>query len=158
MPKITRKQLMDFFNTGTSAVPVYVMLGSDLEEFNKEFNMDVEATKNIKGESAINITQGNATASVEPYLADSDDTIYTFLQNLIDTKAELDGLKTDVVRVKGWEPPTVEEYPATKEEVFIEIISAGGDTTGYQIPFNIHYTGITVAGTFNPTTKAFTAS
>ena len=48
-------------------------------------------------------------------------------------------------------------YPATKEDVFIEIVSEGGDTTGYQIPFNIHFTGNRTKGTFNPTTKEFTA-
>ena len=36
--------------------------------------------------------------------------------------------------------------------------NAGGDTTGYQIPFTLHYTGVKTKGTFNPTTKAFTAT
>ena len=32
----------------------------------------------------------------------------------------------------------------------------GGDTTGYQIPFNVHYTGVKTKGTFDPATKKFT--
>ena len=32
------------------------------------------------------------------------------------------------------------------------------DTTGYQIPFNVHYTGVKTTGTFNVSTKTFTAS
>ena len=43
-----------------------------------------------------------------------------------------------------------------REECYIEVSSYGGDTTGYQIPFNIHYTGAKTTGTFNPSTKAFT--
>ena len=34
----------------------------------------------------------------------------------------------------------------------------GGDTTGYQIPFTIHYTGEKVKGTFNVSTRTFTAA
>lgn len=30
--------------------------------------------------------------------------------------------------------------------------------TAYQIPFTLHYTGVKRKGTFNPTTKAFTAA
>ena len=48
-------------------------------------------------------------------------------------------------------------YPAVKEECYIEIVSYGGDTTGYQIPFNVHYTGVKSKGTFNPATNTFTA-
>ena len=44
-----------------------------------------------------------------------------------------------------------------KEAVYIEVTSYGGDTTGYQIPFTIHYTGEKVNGTFNISTKTFTA-
>ena len=39
---------------------------------------------------------------------------------------------------------------------FLAVSSYGGDTTGYQIPFNVHYTGVKTKGTFNPATKAFT--
>ena len=38
------------------------------------------------------------------------------------------------------------------------IVSYGGDTTGYQIPFNVHYTGVKTKGTFNISTKTFTAA
>ena len=31
-------------------------------------------------------------------------------------------------------------------------------STGYQIPFNVHYTGVKTKGTFNISTKTFTAA
>ena len=43
-----------------------------------------------------------------------------------------------------------------REECYIEIVSYGGDTTGYQIPFNIHYTGVKTKGTFDVSKKTFT--
>ena len=59
--------------------------------------------------------------------------------------------------VKLWEAAEGDAYPATREEVYIEVTSYGGDTTGYQIPFTLHYTGNKVKGTFDVTTKTFTA-
>ena len=63
-----------------------------------------------------------------------------------------------MVEVKLWETVSTNAYPAIKEEAYIEITSYGGDTTGYQIPFTLHYTGVKVKGTFDPSTKKFTAT
>lgn len=38
----------------------------------------------------------------------------------------------------------------------IDLFNYGGDNTGYQIPFNIHYCGDRVKGTFDTATKTFT--
>ena len=62
------------------------------------------------------------------------------------------------MEVKLWGEASTGAYPAVKEECYIEIVSYGGDTTGYQIPFNVHYTGVKTAGTFNPNTRTFTAA
>lgn len=44
-----------------------------------------------------------------------------------------------------------------REACYIEVVSYGGDTTGYQIPFNVHYTGVKVKGKFDVNTKKFVA-
>jgi hypothetical protein len=64
---------------------------------------------------------------------------------------------TDVVEVKLWEGEGT-SYPAIKEVAYIEVSSYGGDNTGYQIPFTLHYTGIKTKGTFDIKTKTFTAT
>ena len=63
------------------------------------------------------------------------------------TSALLDDLLTDVVEVKLWRTGESGAYPATKETAYIEVVSYGGDTTEYQIPFTLHYTGEKVKGT-----------
>lgn len=157
--KIKRKDDMLFINVTPSATETYERIGKDVEDLTNDMNMNVESKVNILGESSINITKGNKQASVEPYIADSDDGLYNLLQLFIDTDSELDELKTDVVSVRGWDDSaTPPEYPAIKEECYIEVVSYGGDIEGYQIPYNIHYTGTKTFGTFNPTTKTFTAS
>ena len=95
---------------------------------------------------------------MEPYYAEKGDPLFERLQAIIDGGLVLDDCNTDVVEVKLWEAETSGAFPATREKAVIEVSSYGGDNTGYQIPFNIHYTGEKENGTFNPTTKAFTAA
>ena len=159
MSKIERKYLAHFINTAKSSEPAaYERLGSDLEEFSPEMSAQVETKKNILGESSILISGYEKTASVEPFYAQSGSALFERLQEIIDGDLVLDDLKTDVVDVKLWDAETSGAYPAVKETVYIEITSYGGDTTGYQIPFTIHYTGEKVKGPFNVSTKEFSAT
>ena len=93
----------------------------------------------------------------QPLLRREGDPLFEKLQSIIDNDLVLDDLKTDIVEVKLWDAQSSGAFPAVREECYIEVSSYGGDTTGYQIPFNVHYTGVKTKGTFNPTTKAFTA-
>ena len=159
MAKIERKYMAHFLNgakPGEEAV--YERLGQDLEEFAPELSAQVETKKNILGENSVVISGYEKTAAVEPYYAQSGSALFTRLQEIIDGDLVLDDLKADVVDVKLWDESESGAYPAVKETVYLEITSYGGDTTGYQIPFTLHYTGEKVKGTFNVTTKAFTAA
>ena len=157
MAKIERKYLAHFINTGGIGMgdAVYERLGKDLEEFSTEMAAQVETKKNILGEKSIVISGYDKTASVEPYYAEMGTGLFTRLQDILDNDSVLDALKTDVVEVKLWDESDEGMYPAICEEVYIEITSYGGDTTGYQIPFTLHYTGNRVKGTFDVTTKNF---
>lgn len=159
MAKIERKYLAHFINTAAAGgEAAYERLGKDLEEYSPELAAEVEAKKNILGETSILISSYEKTGTVEPYYAEKDSSLFARLQAIIDGNLVLDDLKTDVVEVKLWEAETSGAYPAIKEEAYIEVTSYGGDTTGYQIPFTLHYTGAKTAGTFNPSSKTFTAT
>ena len=155
MAKIERKYLAHFINTGDGN---YERLGKDLEEFSPELSAQVDTKKNILGESSILISSYEKTASVEPYYAENGTGLFTRLQEIIDDNLVLDALKADVIEVKMWDGDGVGGYPAIREEVYIEVSSYGGDTTGYQIPFTLHDTGNKVKGTFDVKTKTFTAA
>ena len=159
MAKIERKYLAHFINGAAQNAenPAYERLGKDLEEFSTELSAQVDTKKNILGESSILISGYEKSASVEPYYADSGTPLFERLQDILDNGRVLDELKTDVVEVKLWDATQEGVYPAIREEAFIEITSYGGDTTGYQIPFTLHYTGNRVKGSFNVATKTFTA-
>ncbi len=160
MSKIARKLFATFINCPAvgSGTATYELLGTDLEELNVEMGANVNKTSNILGENAISIDKYEKTTSVEPYKADKETPLFAFLKDIIDNEKTLDALKTDVVQVDLYGTATTGAYPAVKEEVVIEVVSYGGNTEGFQIPFNIHYTGKRTKGTFNPTTKAFTAA
>lgn len=161
MSKIERKFLAHYINTAPDSTAVYFRLGKDLEEYSVELSAEVEKKKNILGETSINLSSYESTASVEPYYAEKGDGLHEYLQDIIDNRKVLDDVKTDAVEVHLWEPVSGESgtsFTAYKESVVVEVTSYGGDNTGYQIPFNIHYMGDRVKGTFNVSTKTFTAS
>ena len=147
MAKIERKYMAHFINAAAAG---------EAEEYSAEMAAEVDSKKNILGETSILISSYDKTGSVEPYYAEKGDALFERLQAIIDGNLVLDDLKTDVVEVKLWETESSGAFPAIKEEAYIEVSSYGGDTTGYQIPFTLHYTGVKTAGTFNPTTKTFT--
>ena len=157
MGKIERKYLAHYINAADDAQAVYVRLGEDLEEYKAELSAQVDTSKNILGATAVRISGYEKTSAVEPFYAKAGDPLFEKLQAIIDGQLVLDDLKTDVVEVKLWQEGE-NGYPAVKETAYIEVISYGGDTTGYQIPFKLHFTGEKVAGNFDVTGKTFTAA
>ena len=159
MGKIERKYLAHYINvTPNTESDTYHRLGKDLEEYNVELSPEVNTRKNILGETSTDISSYEVSASVDPYYANKGDGLHAFLQDIIDNRKVLDDTKTDVVEVHLWEETAESSgiFVAYKESATIEISSYGGDNTGYQIPFNIHYGGDRIKGTFNASTKTFT--
>lgn len=159
--KIKRKFMAHYIDTAlpSASSPVYARLGKDLEEYNVEMNANVETKNNILGETSVNLDSYQPQASVEPCYAEVGDPMFERLQAIVDERQTLDDLKTSVVEVHLWEPEGSGDgsYVAYKEDAIIEVSSYGGDTTGYQIPFNLHHIGNRVKGVFTLSTKTFTA-
>ena len=157
--KIERKYMAHYLNAnfanddGTAS---YVRLGQDLEEYSPELSANVEKKNNILGNTTVTIDSSQKQGEVSPYYAEKDDPLFSRLQAIIDGDLVLDDLKTDIVEVKLWGEESAGAYPAIKEECYIEVSSYGGDTTGYQSPFNVHYTGVKTKGTFDVSKKTFT--
>ena len=152
MAKIERKYMAHFVEVGDE----YIRLGQDLEEYSPELSAQVEKSKNILGQTSVNIVGYEKTGTVEPYFAREGDPLFEKLQSIIDGDLILENCKAAVVEVKLWQAQDG-KYPAIREECYLEVTSYGGDTQGYQIPFNIHYTGAKESGTFDLAAKTFTA-
>ena len=159
MAKIARELMAHYIDTSATETPAYERLGTDLEDYTVEMSPNISTTKNILGETSTSIDSYEVSASVEPYYAVDGDTMFTKLQDIIDNRKTLDDLNTSVIEVHLWDEDdtTAGSFVAYKENAVIEVVSYGGDTTGYQIPFNIHYTGTRTKGLFALATKTFTA-
>jgi len=157
--KIARKWMAHFIDAATTGTANYVRLGADLEEYTVEMNANVNTTQNILGEASTIIDGYEPQSAVEPYYAVVGDPLYERLQKIADERLTHDALKTTVVEVHLWEEDSIESgsFVAYKEDAIIEIVSYGGDTSGVQIPFNIHHVGNRVKGTFDLSTKTFAA-
>ena len=153
--KIQRKYMAHYLNAAFSDPEAkYVRLGRDLEEYAPELSANVEKKSNILGQTAVVIDSYQKQGEVTPFYAEEGDPLFEKLQAILDGDLVLDDLKTDMVEVKLWGEEGG-SYPAVREECYIEIVSYGGDTTGYQIPFNVHYTGVKTKGTFDPGSNTF---
>ena len=130
-------------------------LGKDLESYAPELGAQVEKTRNILGETAVNLVGYEKTGAVETYFAEAEDPLFEKLQAILDQDLTLDACKCALVEVKLWDG-TGTAYPAIREEAVLEITSYGGDSQGYQIPFNVHYTGVKQKGSFDVQAKTFT--
>ena len=139
---IGREFLVHYINaTPKAATTNYVRIGNDLEEYKINLNAEVTKKRNILGENSIKISSYDASSSVDTFYAEKGNALYTFLQDIVDNRKKLDEVKTT----------------ALEEEVYLEVKDYGGKYDGYQIPFDVHYTGKRKKGKFNETTNKFTA-
>lgn len=157
MGKIERKYLAHYLDASFGGeTPNYVRLGSDLEEYNEELNPDVEVVKNILGENRVNHNGYEVSSDVDPFYADFDDPLFEPLAEIANERKTGDSVLTTKVDVLLKEDGTV--VWAYREDVAVIPTSIGGDTAGVQIPFTIYNAGNRVKGTFDVTTKTFTAA
>lgn len=160
--KIERKFMAHYVDTAnlcaeTTTTASWYWLGDDFEEYNIELNPDTEVVKNIKGETRFDHNGYEPTSSGDPFYAREGDALFPKLQEIVDKRHQGDQCKTDTLEVHMWEAGTTTgTFVAYKQPAYIVPTSYGGDTSGYQIPFDVNYVGSRVKGTFNPTSGEFT--
>lgn len=156
--KIDRKYMAHLLDASFGGdTPNWVRLGKDLEEYNVELNPDTETSKNILGESTFKHNGYEVSADADPYYAEVGDPLFEHLQLIVDERAKDDTCKTKALEVHMW-TGTDTSMEAYQQECYVVPNSYGGDTSGYQIPFTVYYTGERVKGTYNASTKTFTAA
>ncbi len=162
---VERKYLTHYIDAAfdmTYSKTNYVLLGKDLEEYSEDLNPDVEITKNILGEQSVKVNGYEAQADVDPfYYEDYDDALSEKIMSIANTRATGDKVKSTMVDVllkpgasEGDAPTVVWAY---REDCCIVPNSVGGDTSGIQTPFTVYKAGNRVKGTFDLSTKTFTA-
>lgn len=154
-----REKLLHLLNaTPAGESATYEAIGEDLEDFSVEMNAQVDKKKNVLGKNKNTLSGYEPEADVDTYYAVEGTKTHEFLQDIIDNRKTDEDVKTDVLEVHLWEESatTTGEFVAFKDEVVVEVVSYGGDTVAYGIPYNLHYTNVRTKGTYNATTKEFT--
>lgn len=160
---IERKYLAHYIDAAFSASePEYVRLGKDLEEYSENLNPQVEVKRNIMGMVDARVYGYQPQGEVTPFYLDYDDTLSDKIMSIINKRETGDSLNTTVVDVLMRPGATENDAPtviwAYKESCVVVPSSSGGNTSGAQAPFTIYKTGERVKGTFNLTTRTFTAT
>lgn len=157
MPKIERKLMAHLIDANfEEKQPNWWRLGSDLEEFNIDLSPATESGKNILGETTFKHSGYEESAEVDPYYANTDDVIFSKLQQIVDERLTGDACKTSYLEVHMWEDSETGGFTAYKQDCYVIPTSYGGDASGYQIPFSVNPVGARVKGTYVPSTKTFT--
>lgn len=160
-----RKYLAHYLDAAfdtTYAACNYVRMGKDLEEYAVELNPDVETKKNILGENSVSVNGYEVSSSVDPYYYEYDEALSEKVMDIAMNRTTGNGCKTSTVDVLLKPGASDEDEPtvvwAYREDCYVVPQSVGGDTSGIQIPFEIHRSGNRVKGTFDIKTKKFTES
>jgi hypothetical protein len=162
--KAERKYLAHYIDSAfdtSYAAAAYVLIGKDLEDFSVELNPDVETKKNILGENSVVHNGYEASATAAPVYYEYDDALTEKIMEIAMNRDTGDACKTSYVEVllkpgEGDAAPTV--IRAVREDVYVIPTSYGGDTSGVQVPFEIRFAGNRTPGSFDVTTKKFTAN
>lgn len=143
MAKLKREAHRLFLKVGSKP---YYLVGKGIDEMSVEMNGSFETTKDVTGETSVEDSGYNPQVSVEPYYANPEDDIYDFLKDLALNRKSGDDAKAQYLEVII-EDTTAASHEAWQEDCRIEIVSYGGDTSGFQIAYNIYPDGNRVQGT-----------
>jgi len=158
--KAKRNSYKVFMNVGTSASKEWEIFGKDIEDLSREMNNEVNSFTNILGETEVEITKGANVTAVDPIKYRDDSKISAKLYEIYKYDKELSDVEFEFCEVNTTQEVegSTGEYEAFIQTGAVDLKSWGGDTTGINSPIDINWLGEKTYGTFNPSTKVFTAS
>lgn len=131
------------FGTGTTS---WYLVGKDIEEMSVDLGADTETVKNILDETSVRHNGYEPTIDADPYYADPDDALYPKLKDIAMNRKKGDDCKTKYLEVIV-EDTDATSHSAWQEDCYVIPQSVGGDTSGFQIPFQVLPAGNRQAGT-----------
>jgi hypothetical protein len=156
--KVKRSKFMSFLNTGTSTAPTWSRMGKGIT--------GQEVAYNPQTTTECYIDEDNATTDIDYYQPSiqTPQTVYAgepcfaYVDNLRKNRATGDDAKSEILLVDAYSASN-DSYSAERNNCSIQIDTFGGDGgKPLSITYTINLCGDPVTGTFNASTKAFTAS
>ena len=155
--KLNREALahyLDYSFKRVISTATWEIIGDDIEEMSNELNPDMETLKNILGQTK---TKDNGydepTMDADPFYADPEKKLYPMIRDIALDRKKGDECKTLMLEV------IVEDTEATNhlayvQEVIVKPQSYGGDTGGFNIPFQVSEDGKRTKGYVTATSLA----
>lgn len=153
---VYRHQFADYLNVGTEDAPTWELMGYGFTTLDEEFGAETESVKYVN--------EASASTSVESYTS-----VFPFTAHLIPSEAAVNALyavgrnhligsdaEFEYVRVELWDGQE-NEFAARKFVVSAEVSGISGEKK-QEMSGNLNAVGDPVDGTFNTTTKTFTAA
>lgn len=154
--KAKRKDLAFFYKV-PDGEPAYEIIGKRIEEASISQSAEVESVTDILGNTETDLSSYEKTTDLDPVYMEGGNKFAEFLDNLEETNAILDDCKATFLVVKMYKTSTESKYVAWEQDAIVELTEFGGDTKGVNMPCTLHWVGERTMGTFDPSTKQFTA-
>ena len=148
MAKLKRSAHLFYIDSSWGgSTPAWFLIGKDIEDMSIDLGADVETTKNILDETSVNLNGFEPSIEVSPYIANPSDAIWTKLKAVaMERVMDDEHCKTKMLEVLV-EDTADTTHSAWMQDCYVVPQSVGGDTTGLQIPFDVHPDGQRIAGT-----------
>lgn len=157
--KVKRSKFATFLNTGTGSTETWSLVGDGVTSMTVSYNPQTSDETYIHQDSGTTDVESYKPTSAVPMTAMQGDPVFDFVDNLRRKRAVLDEARTSVCLVYLYDEASGGAYPAEKNTCSIQIDDFGGEGGGSNvINFTINFVGDGVSGTFDPSTKAFTAA
>ena len=155
---VTRNYLGDYLSI-VSETPSYSLMGLGVVQVDENPAAKVDKTPFVNNTNATGtITGYERTFPFDVQMRTGEAAIMSILAIAHDSEVGADAERY-YVRMDGYVTPTTGAYPARRFKVAVEVTSVeGAGTEIVRIKGTFHQVGDATAGTFNPTTLAFTAS
>ena len=155
---VKRSQFAAFLNVSSDTTPEYALIGDGVTTATINYNPQIREETYIHQDSASKDVERYAPEFPLEQTCKAGDDVFDFIDGLRQSRAVEDAAKTDVVLVYLYEKSTEGKYPAEKQPVSVAIESFGGDGgVANKINYSLNFVGDPTPGTFDPTTKTFTA-
>lgn len=142
MSKLTRGAYRTFLDAafGGTGTPKWWRLGKYTDDLSVNLNPDVSSNKNVWDESYVEDNGYEPSIESTTYYADPTDPVYPKLRDMAMNRLKGDDCRTTILEVIV-EDTAAAKHRAWKEDVVVKPEEYGGNTSGFQIPFSIHFDG-----------------
>ena len=166
MPNLKRSQIETYLNITPesptileSASATYALVGEGVSTLEVDMGAKSEEYQNLAEDAASSTLEDYAPSAPVEHTAILNDPVFDYVNQLYLDQAIFDEAESTIVEVQKYETGTPPSYPAFEQKVAIPVEDIG-DAAGDPVKLNYKfiYIGDPIPGTFNITTKVFTAS